>query len=307
MNSIQPHNMRSVLTFIALLLLLSTRTGNAAPGTASPLRLTVSNLADKSRYCIFKGNNYVVHTFLLSNTMQEKVAIDRLQTACSCATATSEPGLPVVLEQGKSVKVTVRIPLDRLAAGPYEKKAWAYCSTQAGPLAELDATGSIPSWMKPLPIPTSATAPDFTLTDLTGKPFHLIAQRGKIIAMFLFCGCPECSEIAQRWNIKQQDHWSELKSSNYVCIIDYTGPPATIKAFLHSASIGSRQYTVLRDPHHIVGDLYHTDTCPRSFVIDKDGTIDYTNNHPDDRPYANRDVMVERTYDSLFAGDLLPK
>ena len=307
MNSILHWSTRSVSAFIALLCLITARAGDATPGTTGPLCLTVSNLVAKSQICTFNGSKYVVHAFLLSNTMQEEVEIDRLQTACSCATVTAEPSLPIVLEQGKSVRVTMRIPLDRLDAGPYEKKAWAYCSMQTGPLAELDATGNVPSWMKPFPVPISATAPDFSLTDLTGKPFHLMAQRGKAIAMFSFCGCPECTEIARRWNIEQREHESELKSSKYVCIIDYTGPPATIKAFLHSASIDRGYYTVLLDPHHIVGERYHVDTCPRSFVIDKDGTIDYTNNHPDDRPYANRDIMIQRTFDSLFAGDLLPK
>jgi len=305
MNVIQQCAMRSVWTFTALLCLLSPRTGAAPSSTVSELRLNVSK-PERSQYYALNGNKYVVHTFLLSNCVGQRVEVDRIQTACGCTTVTSERNLPFILASGKSVTVNLRIPLNRLAPGPYEKKAWVYCSAQTDPLAELDASGNIPSWRKPLPIPTSVRAPDFTLKDLTGKPFHLMAQRGKSIVMFSFCGCPECTMVARRWSAQQRENRSLLKNSNYICVVDYTGPPTSIKAFLRSASLGNGQCSVLIDPNTLVGKLYHVDTCPRSFVIDKDGTIDYTNNHPDDRPYGNRAVMVQRTFDSLFAGDLSP-
>lgn len=109
-------------------------------------------------------------------------------------------------------------------------------------------------------------APDFALSDLSGKKWTLAGLKGKTVVLnFWFTTCPGC--------IQEMPNLNKLKKS-------YAGTPvvflalaldnaAAIQKFLKSHAYN---YTLLTEAQHVSKD-YHVNSYPTSMVIDPQGII----------------------------------
>jgi peroxiredoxin len=117
------------------------------------------------------------------------------------------------------------------------------------------------------------TAPDFTLTDTTGRQVSLSQYRGKVVVLNFWtktCGpcMEEMPEIADLARI--------LKPMGDVAVVtvstDETAKEATDT--LKSVLRGEAPFPVLMDPElKVVRDKFGTSLYPETWIIDKNGVI----------------------------------
>ena len=159
----------------------------------------------------------LTHTFLLHNGGKTALTVTQLEASCGCTTAVlgDAQTLPATVKPGENVAVEVSVSPHRLAPGPVRKTVWVYTADQPGqPAALLEMDGELqsdavlspenallPGQTRPSVLPqTGHLAPPFTRADTTGKLFSLTAARGHPLALFFFCGCPWCADVAQGWS-----------------------------------------------------------------------------------------------------------
>lgn len=113
-------------------------------------------------------------------------------------------------------------------------------------------------------------APDFTLTDLGGKPVSLADFRGKVVIVnFWATWCPPCR--AEMPSMEQL--YRELADEGLVMLavnIERDGRQ-TVAKFLAASP---HSFPVLVDEKEVVQKRYGVYKYPESFVIRKDGVID---------------------------------
>lgn len=113
-------------------------------------------------------------------------------------------------------------------------------------------------------------APDFTLSDLGGKPFSLSALRGKVVIVnFWATWCPPCR--AEMPSMEQLHR--ELGAEGLVLLavnVEKDGRQ-TVPKFLASSP---HSFPILLDDKEEIQKRYGVYKFPESFVIRKDGVID---------------------------------
>ncbi len=255
------------------------------------------------------------HTFTLRNSGTAPVTVDRLQSSCGCTTAflAGDQNLPLTVGPGGIIPVHVSIAPHRLAPGPTEKSVWVFTHGAADASVLLEITGTLqddpdlgvvtstaPAGTSPTPPAASPApqaghpAPAFALTDAQGKPFSLAATRGHATALFFFCGCPWCADVARVWG--QVQRGAHLPASARTLVV-FAGTGAAAKAFAAQNGLNLKQTTLLPDPDsHVTEDVYRLNSCPRAFALDPAGLVRYTNDHADDQPRrAPAKTIVLRT------------
>lgn len=155
-------------------------------------------------------------------------------------------------------------------------------------------------------ISTGQVAPAFTLVDAQkGKPAALTSWRGHPVTLFFFCGCSECLAVAKGWAQLQRNGTLTRKGLGTgavppsaksqkgaavpvpevpVTMIVYSGDASGAKSLATRAGLDmeSGKTIVLIDPALRVTDsLYHVESCPRAFVLNSSGAIQFTNNSAD--------------------------
>lgn len=125
-------------------------------------------------------------------------------------------------------------------------------------------------------------APDFTLTDaLTGKPFSLAAQKGKIVVLeWVNYGCPFVKKFYQQGDMQRlQKHakdegviWVSINSGAKGKQGHFTSDAAAKDAFI--AHKGEASY-YLRDESGDIGRRYGAKATPHMFVINDTGILVY--------------------------------
>ena len=123
-------------------------------------------------------------------------------------------------------------------------------------------------------------APNFTLTDLSGKPHSLADYKGKFIV--LEWNNPECPFVHKHYdsgNMSRLQQQAESKGVVWLTINsaapgkDGDDDTAKIQSFLHGDHASPTAY--LRDPQGKVGRLYSAKTTPDMYVINPDGKLVY--------------------------------
>ena len=144
-------------------------------------------------------------------------------------------------------------------------------------------------------------APDFTVTDSTGKAVHLADYKGKFVV--LEWTNPECPFVRKHYNSANmqslQKEWSakdvvwlSVNSTNKSSSEYKTG--AQMNSWMQSQ--GAAQKAVLIDADSATGQKYAAKTTPHMFVIDPKGQIVYAGAIDDKRSTRVEDVKVANNY-----------
>jgi hypothetical protein len=143
------------------------------------------------------------------------------------------------------------------------------------------------------------------LPDTAGKKRSLAEFRGRPAALFFFCGCSWCSDVAREWARLQRSGSfgkpSTSRSKVPITLVVYQGSAEEVRTLSTTAGLDPAQTVLLPDPEMTVTmEIYKADPCPRVFVVDAQGIIRYVNNGKDDAPReAPALVIVSRTVDAL--------
>ena len=145
------------------------------------------------------------------------------------------------------------------------------------------------------------TAPDFTVTDSTGKAVHLADYKGKFVV--LEWTNPECPFVQKHYNSANmqslQKEWSakdvvwlSVNSTNKSSSEYKTG--AQMNSWMQSQ--GAAQKAVLIDADSATGQKYAAKTTPHMFVISPEGKVLYNGAIDDKRSSNPADAKTANNY-----------
>jgi len=122
-------------------------------------------------------------------------------------------------------------------------------------------------WLRP---GTPEIAPDFALSDLSGRAVRLSALRGRVVLVNLWTTwCPPCREempSMERLYQRVRDRGVELLAVSE----DDPDTQDAVRTFVREMDVS---FPVLLDPDREVGRLYGVWGYPETFVIDRQGRI----------------------------------
>lgn len=137
---------------------------------------------------------------------------------------------------------------------------------------------------------TDKSAPDFSLSDLTGKKWTLSKLKGKIVVLnFWFTSCPPCLQELPQLN-KLVDHY---KSRDVVFLALTFNHGKNVEAFLKTHIF---KYTVIPGSRDIDKD-YQISSWPTSFVVGRDGKVKLAMGTDE-----NIDMTLSKQIESELAG-----
>ncbi len=123
----------------------------------------------------------------------------------------------------------------------------------------------------PVQTTTNTLAPDFTLTDVDGVPFRLSNQRGKVVVLnFMRTTCSAC--------ISEEPHLRELRSrfgADAVMVILSVDPYGDTDSVLRDHRDQNLMRWIAIGDKAEVYKLYAVQSTPTTFIIDKNGYIQY--------------------------------
>lgn len=124
-------------------------------------------------------------------------------------------------------------------------------------------------------------APDFSATDIEGKPVKLADLKGKIVV--LEWNNPECPFVVKHYDTKnmQKLQTEETAKADVVWLTINSSAEGqqgnltdkTAKEYLTKSEAKPSHYIL--DPKGEIGTLYQAKTTPHMFVIGKDGVLAY--------------------------------
>ncbi len=108
---------------------------------------------------------------------------------------------------------------------------------------------------------------DFTLTDLSGKPWHLRDLKGQVVLVnFWATWCPPCRKEMP----DLQALYDKYKSRGFLVLSISDEESAKVAPFIAERKI---TYPVLLDPGRKVNDAFIVEGIPKSFVYDREGKM----------------------------------
>ncbi len=108
---------------------------------------------------------------------------------------------------------------------------------------------------------------DFTLTDLSGKPWHLRDLKGQVVLVnFWATWCPPCRKEMP----DLQALYDKYKSRGFLVLSISDEESAKVAPFIAERKI---TYPVLLDPGRKVNDAFIVEGIPKSFVYDREGQM----------------------------------
>ena len=144
-------------------------------------------------------------------------------------------------------------------------------------LAAAALTLAMPALAAPI---VGKPAPDFSVTDASGKTQSLAAYRGKTVV--LEWNNPECPFVGKHYGAKNmQDQQAEAAAEGVVWLTINSGAAGkqghldAAGANAYVTKVGGKEAAYLLDADGKVGHAYDAKTTPHMYVIDKDGVLRY--------------------------------
>jgi len=155
-------------------------------------------------------------------------------------------------------------------------------------------------------------APDFTVTDASGKTQSLSAYKGRTVV--LEWNNPECPFVRKHYGAENmQAQQADAAKNGIVWLTVNSGAQGkqghldATSAVAYVDKVGGRESAYLIDADGKVGHAYDAKTTPHMFVIDKDGVLRYmggidsiASTDADDIPKATQ--YVKQALGELAAG-----
>jgi len=156
---------------------------------------------------------------------------------------------------------------------------------------------SLPAFAAPNP---GQTAPDFTLTDISGKSVKLSEQKGKFVVLEWVN--PECPYVQKHYNSANMPGLQKQYAGKVTWLaINSTREghsefktPQEMAAWMKQT--GGTPAATLLDRDSRVGKLYGATNTPQMFIIDPKGTVIYAGAIDDKRSTNPADVKTAKNY-----------
>ena len=153
-----------------------------------------------------------------------------------------------------------------------------------------------------------APAPDFTLTDLAGKPVKLADYKGKTVVLeWHNFGCPFVQKHYKSQNMQSLQKkygndvvWLAVNSTNKTAS-DWTEAPKLTKQL---QDFGAAPASYLVDEPGAVGRAYNAKTTPHMYIIDPNGKVVYNGAIDDKRSTNPEDVKTSKNYVAVALDEL---
>jgi peroxiredoxin len=170
-------------------------------------------------------------------------------------------------------------------------------------------TVAAPAFAKPV---VGKPAPDFTVTDASGKTQSLSAYKGKTVV--LEWNNPECPFVRKHYGAENMQSQQAAAAKDGVVWLTVNSGAAGKQGHLDAAAatayvakVGGKESAYLIDTDGKVGHAYDAKTTPHMFVIDSDGVLRYmggidsiASTDVDDIPKATQ--YVKQALGELAAG-----
>lgn len=153
-------------------------------------------------------------------------------------------------------------------------------------------------------------APDFSLTDYTGKVFKLSDYKGKTVVLEWFNrGCPFVKKHYGSKNMQTLQKKYTGKGVVWIAIVSSAKGkegylnPEEVKPLLKEFGFGAT--ALLLDPKGTVGKSYQAKTTPHMYIIDKAGVLAYAGAIDDNPSTDPADIKGAKNYVSSALDELL--
>ncbi|MGQ0511756.1 MAG: thioredoxin family protein [Betaproteobacteria bacterium] len=153
-------------------------------------------------------------------------------------------------------------------------------------------------------------APDFTLSDVSGKPVKLSDQKGKFVVLEWVN--PECPYVQKHYNSANMPNLQKefgAKSVTWLAINSTRQghsefkSPEEMTAWMKKT--GGAPAATLLDRDSKVGKLYGAVTTPHMYVIDPKGTLVYVGAIDDKRSTRESDVKTAKNFVRVALGEAM--
>lgn len=153
-------------------------------------------------------------------------------------------------------------------------------------------------------------APDFTLSDVSGKSVKLSDYRGKYVVLEWVN--PECPYVEKHYGSANMQRlqkeytardvvWLSINSTNADHYEYYAAP----KMAGWMKQMNAAPSATLLDPSGKVGRAYEARTTPHMYIIDPKGQLVYAGGIDDKRSTRQEDVKTAKNYVRAAMGELL--
>jgi hypothetical protein len=153
-------------------------------------------------------------------------------------------------------------------------------------------------------------APDFTLSDLAGKPVKLSDYRGSYVVLEWVN--PECPYVEKHYGSRnmqglQKDYtaqkvvWLTINSTREGHSEYY--PPQKMAGW--TKQMNAAPSATLLDPSGKVGRAYQARTTPHMYIVDPKGQLVYAGGIDDKRSTSQSDVKTAKNYVRAAMGEAL--
>ena len=155
-----------------------------------------------------------------------------------------------------------------------------------------------PAFAAPTP---GQPAPDFTLTDLSGKPVKLSDLKGKLVVLEWVN--PDCPYVQKHYNSANMPNLQKEYAGRQVTWLAINSTREGHSEFKSPQQMsgwmkekGAAPAATLLDRDSKVGRLYGATNTPQMFVIDPKGTLVYAGAIDDKRSTNPADVKTAKNY-----------